>query len=248
MSKTIQAEVTCSRCDHNYDLVVYSSVNVTINPELKESVMTEAIFKSTCIHCDFMNYGVHDILYHDMDRKYMIYLSLPDHENVMFFQKGSLSIVSKFIGDDYTFRVVRYPYQLIEKIKALESEKDDRLIEFLKFYYKITHGENLETKHDFLHFDSWIGNTIEWVYRQDNGDVEQIEDTYDHNNHEFAKELIKLFTKLSDNGWWLIDWQFPLGKLIEDDLLITMPEKSEVRKIENGNKPIYLPKQVVDLM
>ena len=72
MSKTQTVKITCPKCGEEFDFTYYESINVTLNPELKDSVLYGNVFKAICPKCGCVTTVVHELLYHDMDHKFMI--------------------------------------------------------------------------------------------------------------------------------------------------------------------------------
>ena len=51
MSRTIKKEITCPACGEKADAKMWASVNVTLDQELRESVLDESLFTWTCPQC-----------------------------------------------------------------------------------------------------------------------------------------------------------------------------------------------------
>jgi hypothetical protein len=253
MSKISRAVVTCTNCKNTYDINAYTSVNVTLDQELKSKVISGDIFNSECDHCGFTNRTDYDILYHDMKGKFMVWLTLPDHENNIFFQKSSLKLTKNALGTDYTFRISRYPHHLIEKIRVLECGIDDRLIELYKFLFKIESNYPVETENDFLHFESLSkrllnGTIFNWQLINQVGEIEAISHSLNRGNFAFAEKLITTLEPVLKNEWYMVDWQFPFGQIIEDDTLVKLPVKSEMTEIETDKTLRQLPMQFIEVL
>lgn len=253
MSRTTEAVVTCDNCKNTYDVMVHTSVNASLDPELREAIFTGALFKSKCDHCGFINRIDYDVLYHDMKNKFMVWLTLPDHENVIFFQRHTLKLTSKNLGKDYVLRISRYPHHFVEKIRVLESRLDDRLIELYKFLFKIRKEHPVETGNDYLHFQSmsrsFFGSkVIDWRLIYDKGVAQPISEKVNAGDYAFAEKLLGTLEPKLKDGWFMVDWQFPFGQRVHDDDLIKLPFKSEVTEIETGNTIRKLPSQFVDVL
>ena len=74
MSRTIKKEITCPACGEKADAKMWASVNVTLDQELRESVLDESLFTWTCPQCGHEALLSYPCLYHDMANKFMIYL------------------------------------------------------------------------------------------------------------------------------------------------------------------------------
>lgn len=71
ISKTI---LHCGKCNNEISIDFYDSVNVTVDPELKEKVLKEEINSGACSKCGAINQIVVPFLYHDMDLKLMVWV------------------------------------------------------------------------------------------------------------------------------------------------------------------------------
>ena len=70
-------------------MTVYRSINVSENPEYKDAVRSGSVFMWRCPECGTPNLVCYEMLYHDPDRKMMLWL-LPDEtleETVLRLEK-----------------------------------------------------------------------------------------------------------------------------------------------------------------
>lgn len=130
MPEVQKKEVTCPFCSEDGEMNVWKSVNVSLRPELKEIVGSREIFTYICSHCQAKITVAYDLLYHDPQEKYMIYL-LPgggEHsfENIVLRRNEELS--------GYRLREVSDINSLLEKIMLFDDGLDDRCIEICKLY------------------------------------------------------------------------------------------------------------------
>jgi len=136
MSKATPASLNCPFCDTAQEVNLYDSVNVSVNPELKDSVLEQTINTFTCIKCS-KNVSVHkNLLYHDMDNKLLIYLLDRDSEAEA---ESTGSIFSSLFAYK-KMRSVRSLNHLKEKILIFENGLNDYIIEIIKcaFAEKLT--------------------------------------------------------------------------------------------------------------
>ena len=103
MSIISESIATCSCCGNRTGLKIYKSINTSEDPSLKEKVKDGSLFIWKCPSCGQANLAKYDTLYHDPDRKLMIWL-LKD-ENVSETQMHSITLHTKAIGN-YTLRRV----------------------------------------------------------------------------------------------------------------------------------------------
>ncbi len=122
-------KVTCPHCQKQQNIVVYPSVNITLDPSLKDDVLSGAIFTKLCKYCGGSFQIRHPVLYNDMENRFMVYYihDIPDQrimDKSLEEEYASLKYVKRRIVPDYdTFK---------EKILILESGLDDMAIEITK--------------------------------------------------------------------------------------------------------------------
>jgi hypothetical protein len=133
MTRISTETVTCPACDHEQEFTHWESVNVSLDPNLKDQLLRGELTTFTCNKCGAQVDVQAPLLYHDMEKQLMIWLLPGDMEPEMPQQNGLLGgLIERFSGQ-FTYRVVRDLNQLIEKIRIFDDELDDKVIELLKF-------------------------------------------------------------------------------------------------------------------
>jgi len=127
MSKILTQRVKCNQCDNEDDFPVHHSVNVSLDPDLKERVFKKDLFNFSCDTCGCNAIILHDFLYHDMKNKFII----------QYLTKGQLTPemtpgLALFAEQGYKIRVVGNLNDLIEKILIFDQGLKDTAIEVLK--------------------------------------------------------------------------------------------------------------------
>lgn len=128
MTKANNQIIACPNCSAEQEVLLFDSVNVTIDPELKDQVLNNNINTYQCSNCKKAVSVIQNLLYNDMDNNILIYL-LPEGK------LNELAPVSALFGNLFAYRkmrAVRTMNQLREKIFILESGLNDYLIELLK--------------------------------------------------------------------------------------------------------------------
>lgn len=82
MSSISTKPFTCPECGHKGEFKMYNSVNVTLDPKLKDRVLNGDIFDWTCPKCGESLSVRYNLLYHDMDNKFQIYYSPTECERL----------------------------------------------------------------------------------------------------------------------------------------------------------------------
>ena len=137
MSLNSIQEVNCPQCGNTQNFVRWDSVNVTLDPDLKEKVLNRDIMTFECEKCDQKTVFIYQFLYHDMDKKILIHLVPEDEYNDVKFDSLKLDYPDFFV-DQYRLRIVNSLDELIEKILIFEEDFDDKVMEIFKAYI-LTH-------------------------------------------------------------------------------------------------------------
>lgn len=128
-----QAETLCSGCGEKTVFTIYKSINVAENPELKKKVADGSLFLWECPHCGKVNLAAYETLYHDPQKKLMLWLDIKNQ--ISDAQMEAISNHTKAMGG-YTLRIVSNVGSLIEKLRIFEDGLDDLAIEFCKWVTK----------------------------------------------------------------------------------------------------------------
>lgn len=145
MSLKAQANGVCSKCGRTAEITVYRSINTADDTSLKEKVKNGSLFLWECPHCGTVNLARYETLYHDPEKKVMLWL-VPDGK-ISQTQILSITNHTKAMGG-YTLRLVRDMGELMEKVLIFDAGLDDVVLELCKWVTKreMTTDEGKETK------------------------------------------------------------------------------------------------------
>lgn len=129
MSRKITKEIACPHCNASVDTELWSSINVTHDPAARVRIMDESLFSWRCPECGYQAKLLYPCLYHDMDRKFMIYLIPELTQNSLFDP-----LVEKQFPElaDIRKRLVTDLNAMKEKVLLFEAGLDDKAIELTK--------------------------------------------------------------------------------------------------------------------
>jgi len=134
MSQPTQQEFTCPQCGWKQQCYIWERVEIAQNPKLKEQVLSRELGTFTCQRCAHRLRVEHALLYHDAQRRVMIWLECG--HKLPPFEEAGLPVLS--LGQaGYKFRRVSSYNELVEKIRIFDDGQDDRAIEMLKLAYAI---------------------------------------------------------------------------------------------------------------
>lgn len=131
MSKVGIHSIECPECHKTSDVEFWDSVNVDLNPELREKIFNDEIFRFTCPKCGTIRYIKNGMIYHNMKEKFMLFFDF----DKPFETSGEIEIPALFNdkGKEYTFRAVYGLERFKEKILILENGLNDIAVEHMKY-------------------------------------------------------------------------------------------------------------------
>lgn len=80
MSQIQWETFACPRCGSDIEARIHSSVNVTVDPDLRDEVMSDRLNTAECSNCGTPIRIVTRVLYHDMTRRIAVWFA-PDAED-----------------------------------------------------------------------------------------------------------------------------------------------------------------------
>lgn len=147
MSKCRDIELECSHCDGKSNFTVWDSINVDLNPELRDKLFSGELFVWKCPECGEYRFALYPTLYHDMKNRFMIFFD-PDEEADYKYTPFKMPLPEGM--EDYTVRRVFGYMNFKEKIVMLEDGVNDIAIERFKFF--LTHASLPELQGKTLYF------------------------------------------------------------------------------------------------
>ncbi len=148
MTKLVSADTKCWACAHTSTQIVHASVNVALDPALKERVVSGEIFAFRCPSCQHVTHAQYDCLYHDVSKALMLNLLSPeDADKTVHALAGALDALPQ--RELYTLRIVHSVQDLCEKIFIYDAELNDGIVELLK---GLLPGQDEELKGSQLRF------------------------------------------------------------------------------------------------
>ena len=114
--------VNCPACLEDSSFRIYSSIDASLNPELKQYIFNRDLFKFSCPQCGEEILVAYDCTYTDPENQFIVSLISGDSEP----SDKNLKI------DGYNFRIVHSINEFVEKIALCEDKIDDKVIELYK--------------------------------------------------------------------------------------------------------------------
>lgn len=130
----------CLSCGKPSDVKAFYSINVADSPELKGKVKDGSLFIWECPFCGAHNLVKTDLLYHDPDKKLMVWLLPDEASDKVGDREAKVSDIAESL-DGYTLRRVKDVGSLIEKVNIFDAGLDDIVIEICKYVTKMELAE-----------------------------------------------------------------------------------------------------------
>ncbi|MBO6211652.1 CpXC domain-containing protein [Algoriella sp.] len=127
MSLNNRITQNCPHCGFEQEMEYYQTVNITLQPELKNKVLSGNLNQNICSNCKKEINFVSGFLYHDMTNKIMLELSMTNGEEDG--DEGKKEIIQNMITQEYIYRKV-YDYErLVEKINIFDNKLNDLIVQ-----------------------------------------------------------------------------------------------------------------------
>jgi hypothetical protein len=139
MSQQKTYNIRCPKCQQDQSVQLYESINAQTSPELKKQLMANRMNTVTCEQCAMTFWVDKFLLYHDPDRRFMIY-QIPMGENAI--EDGerqfteSLGRLSGLIPKDIQAPDISLVFsrtELVERIFLRNAGLNERIIEYIKY-------------------------------------------------------------------------------------------------------------------
>ena len=206
MTKLSTADAKCPSCQNTWKQVIHSSANVTLDPTLKERVLSGDIFKFKCPQCGQVTHAQYDCLYHDMSKALMISLtSAADLDQKTQALGGALGAIPT--RDLYVLRIVHSVQDLWEKIFIFDAELNDGIVELMKV---ILPGQDESFKGAMLRFQALDDTgSLAFAVIRPNSKVQFVSIPRDYYDAVRTKAFADLEGLTSKGGQWLkVDFDF----------------------------------------
>ena len=130
MSMHDTATITCPECGQTGKMGIWPTLNVSLDPDMKDRVLDQSLFRRTCESCHHVAHVFFRMLYHDMDTHTMVWLVEPDAETDEI--QHVLSSLP-FGSQNYRLRIVRSINELVEMVMMIDANLNDLAIQVIKF-------------------------------------------------------------------------------------------------------------------
>lgn len=160
----VNKAVVCPMCGELGKAEIFTSVNTTAHPNLREKVLDGRLFSWECPSCNYVARLTYPILYNDMKNRFMVYF-IPKIDRFQLCDKeleekyNNLRNINKRIVPDFN--------SFKEKIFIFESGLDDMAVELTKVAISQTVSkklDNAEISEGYLSMYDRESNTMGFTY------------------------------------------------------------------------------------
>lgn len=148
MSKYEEEMLKCPKCGKEQLVKRYESVNVTLNPEIKEKIKSGYFFVFECEECHVQIPMIYPCLFHDMENRHMVWL-VPNCNEEQIEQINEINAnndIPKDFTINYQNRIVKNSDSFREKVLIWDEGLDDRVMEILKIVYMSKVEDDLKNR------------------------------------------------------------------------------------------------------
>ena len=174
MSRSYQETIACPSCGEGQPFIVWESVNVSVDPELKQSLLEGTLTTLRCRRCRHEAHIAYDCLYHDMGCSLAVWLKYQEADGMFSIDPAARAMFPSFVHN-YTCRLVPSFHELVDKIRIFDDGFSDHTIELLKLLICIREGIDTCCSFHYAGVESsWLkGKSLVFALQSDQGFVEK---------------------------------------------------------------------------
>lgn len=149
MSRPSREQITCPRCGHSDEVVIWTSLNNVLSPDEANELLYGNLFGYTCPECGNTTELCYACLYHDMEAHAMVQY-VPSEDQA----EATVAHLDGFLDGDvphhemdeigYRYRIVFDHNRLREKARIFHDGLDDRAVEVLKLMIEAMASDSAE--------------------------------------------------------------------------------------------------------
>ena len=191
MSKERNEIFTCEKCGKEFEVTLYDSINVTLDPDLRNKFLTRELYLFKCPFCGKEHYSVYPVLYHDMEKQFMV-ITGPLSQIYDFFDgtQKQMNDLSAIIGN-YKRTGATDVFMAIEKVVSLENNLDHRYISIYKKLLEKNYIESSEGNNEMpnlvgIHLGYDENNNIAFIYilENDEGHIGSVPQPFEREEYD----------------------------------------------------------------
>ena len=195
MSATQTEKAPCPQCQTELTIELYETINTSMNPEVVARLMQGELFKYRCPGCGATGQAFYPVLYNDVAHKVMVQFTATNDVNVAqqyieeHEERKKQFDAMGFPMSDY--RIVIDPNDLVEKSQIFDADFDDRVMEVVKVFYKMSWlEENKFYRNVIFRFAKGNGEPFFFVMDEQGNVLTRLR--FDRDYYEMIKGTLRL--------------------------------------------------------
>ena len=142
MSVSRDIRIDCTECGFDQATTIWSSINVTIDPELKLRLLSGDINSFSCQKCGQATFVAVPLLYHDMDNQFCVQFYPPDSLKKPEFYNDFDENGREKVLVEAAFRIEQNAPQLLSPHVVFDMME---MIRYVVFRQNVGQGHGLST-------------------------------------------------------------------------------------------------------
>ena len=90
-------ELVCPECNEKFNVDIFTSINVQMDKDMKNRVLSGKLFDMECAHCHSKFHIPYPVLYHDMEKKLLIQFTEEKEPSVLWIALLVLAIINMIV-------------------------------------------------------------------------------------------------------------------------------------------------------
>ncbi|HEL2045697.1 TPA: CpXC domain-containing protein [Streptococcus suis] len=178
MTSIFISTLTCPTCGVTSPFERHDVLDVSVTPELKQSIIDWEFFKFTCNHCGYRAILDYPTLYIDPENKTAIQY-LPS--GIGFGNSISMSELQsgKFDFSEFRYRVVANLEEFAEKVQIFSDGFDDRAIEVMKYIVSPKEEDDIQFSYENMVFTKIGPTAYQFMFINQNEAVASLNFSFD---------------------------------------------------------------------
>ena len=195
MSNVQTETAPCPQCQTPLTIALYETINSSLNPDVTARLMQGELFKYRCPNCGATGQAFYPVLYNDVAHKVMVQFTATNDVNVAqqyieeHEKRKTQFEAAGFPMSDY--RVVIDPNDLVEKAQIFDAGFDDRVMEVVKVFYKMSWlEENKFYRNAIFRFAKGTAKPFFFVMDEQGNVLTRLR--FGHDYYEMIKNTLRL--------------------------------------------------------
>ncbi|MFC1669014.1 CpXC domain-containing protein [Spirochaetota bacterium] len=226
MTNSTSLEFKCPDCGNKQEIQYWDSLDVSVDGEMRDKFLKNEINFYNCAKCGLFIPLDLGMVYHDAERKYMIYFENFKSNDKIKDKFNSLSDslkddeMKKIVKEGYRLRIVLSRFHAQEKIRILDAGLDDMQVEIFKINLRYFMEREKGIKAlavMFKGYDEINSDTMQFNVYDENEEAHLFSTSFAKQYSEIKKQYAQKLkeSQKADPQWLIVDGNYVLEKFIK---------------------------------